>query len=158
MRTLEEIEELIKKHPPYSFENDPQHEDEEEMLAGEKDFVRKHGFSFADTWGLDHVIACFAAPRLAYLRDNHCGYPGELYAQAKKIADITEVPDVDELADAMWIKTLDEMIEAFCFIIDEEEPILNLPYSEYDKERRKREIMIDKGLAAFATYYQSLWD
>lgn len=58
----------------------------------------------------------------------------------------------------MWIKTLDEMIEAFCFIIDEEEPILNLPYSEYDKERRKREIMIDKGLAAFATYYQSLWD
>ena len=46
MRTLEEIEELIKKHPPYSFENDPQHEDEEEMLAGEKDFVRKHGFSF----------------------------------------------------------------------------------------------------------------
>lgn len=158
MRTLEEIEELIKKHPSYSFENDPQHEDEEEMLTGEKDFVRKHGFSFADTWNLDHVIACFAAPRLAYLRDNHCGYPDEFYAQAKKIADITEVPDVDELADAMWIKTLDEMIEAFCLIIDEEEPILNLSCSEYDKERRKREIMIDKGLAAFAKYYQSLWD
>ena len=158
MRTLEEIEELIKKHPPYSFENDPQHEDEEEMLAGEKDFVRKHGFSFADTWSLDHVIACFAAPRLAYLRDNHSSYPGELRAEAKKIAGITEVPDVDELADAMWIRILDEMIEAFCLIIDEEEPILNLSYSEYDKERRKRELLIKKGLAAFATYYQSLWD
>lgn len=156
MRTLKEIEELIKKHPPYSFENDPQHN--EEKIAGEREFVREHGFSFADTWGLDHVIACFAAPRLAYLRDNHCGYPGELYAEAKKIADITKVSDVDELADAMWIKTLDEMIEAFCLIIDEEEPILKLSYSEYDKERKKRQIIIDKGLAAFAKYFESLWD
>ena len=158
MRTLEEIEELIKKHPPYSFENDPQHEDEEEMLAGEKDFVRKHGFYFADTCSLDHVIACFATLRLAYLRDNHSGYPGELRAEAKKIAGIAEVPYVDELADAMWIRILDEMIEALCLVIDEGEPILNLSCSEYDKERRKREIRIDKGLAAFAKYYQSLWD
>lgn len=158
MRTLEEIEELIKKHPPYSFENDPQYKDEEEMLAGEKDFVRKHGFSFADTWSLDHVIVCFIAPRLAYLRDSHSGYPCELRAEAKKIASITEVPDVDELADAMWIRILDEMIEAFCLIIDERESIFNLSCPEYDKERRKREIIIDKGLAAFAKYYQSLWD
>ena len=158
MRTLEEIEELIKKHPLYSFENDPQYKDEEEMLAGEKDFVRKHGFSFADTWSLDHVIACFIAPRLAYLRDSHSGYPGELRAEAKKIAGIAEVPYVDELADAMWIRILDEMIEAFCLIIDEGESILNLSCPEYDKERRKREIIIDKGLAAFAKYYQSLWD
>lgn len=158
MRTLEEIEELIKKHPPYSFENDPQHEDEEEMLAGEKDFVRKHGFSFADTWSLDHVIACFIAPRLAYLRDNHTGCPGSLYTKAKKIANITKIPDVDKLADAMWVETLDEMIEAFCFIIDEGKPILGLPHEEYVKENCRRELLIKKGLAAFATYYQSLWD
>ena len=158
MRTLEEIEELIKKHPPYSYENDPQYKDEEEMLAGEKDFVRKHGFSFADIWSLDHVIACFIAPRLAYLRDSHSGYPGELRAEAKKIADITEVSDVDELADAMWIRILDEMIEAFCLIIDEGESILNLSCPEYDKERREREIIINKGLTAFSKYYQSLWD
>ena len=123
-----------------------------------KDFVKKHGFSFADTWSLDHVIACFIAPRLAYLRDSHSGYPGELRAEAKKIAGIAEVPYVDELADAMWIRILDEMIEAFCLIIDEGESILNLSCPEYDKERRKREIIIDKGLAAFAKYYQSLWD
>lgn len=128
------------------------------MLAGEKDFVRKHGFSFADIWSLDHVIACFIAPRLAYLRDSHSGYPGELRAEAKKIADITEVSDVDELADAMWIRILDEMIEAFCLIIDEGESILNLSCPEYDKERREREIIINKGLTAFSKYYQSLWD
>lgn len=156
MRTLKEIEELIEKHPPYSTKNDPLQK--EEVLEGEREFVKEHGFSFTDAWGLDHVIACFIAPRLAYLRDNHTGYPGSFYTEAKKIANITKIPDVDELADAMWIEILDEMIEAFCLIIDEEEPILNLSYSEYDKERRKRELLIKKGLAAFATYYQSLWD
>ena len=156
MRTLEEIEELIKKHSPYSFENDPLQE--EEGIEGEREFIKEHGFSFTDAWGLDHVIACFIAPRLAYLRDNHMGCPGSFYAKAKKIASITKISDVNELADALWVETLDEMIEAFCLIIDEEEPILNLSYSEYDKERRKRELLIKKGLAAFATYYQSLWD
>lgn len=156
MRTLKEIEELIEKHPPYSTKNDPLQK--EEGIEGEKEFIKEHGFSFTDAWGLDHVIACFIAPRLAYLRDNHTGYPGSFYTEAKKIANITKIPDVDELADAMWVETLDEMIEAFCFIIDEEEPILNLSCSEYDKEKRKREIIIDKGLAAFAKYYQSLWD
>lgn len=156
MRTLKEIEELIEKHPPYSTKNDPLQK--EEGIEGEREFIKEHGFSFTDAWGLDHVIACFIAPRLAYLRDNHTGYPESFYAEAKKIANITKIPDVDKLADAMWVETLDEMIEAFCFIIDEGEPILNLSCSEYDKEKRKREIIIDKGLAAFAKYYQSLWD
>ena len=156
MRTLKEVEELIEKHPPYSTKNDPLQK--EEMLEGEREFVKEHGFSFTDAWTLDHVIACFIAPRLAYLRDNHMGCPGSIYAKAKKIANTINIPDVDELADAMWTETLDEMIEAFCLIIDEEEPILGLPSEEYSKENRKRELLIKKGLAAFATYYQSLWD
>ena len=156
MRTLEEIEELIERHPPYSTKNDSLQE--EEGIEGERDFIKEHGFSFTDAWGLDHVIACFIAPRLAYLRDNHTGYPGSFYTEAKKIANITKIPDIDELADAMWVETLDEMIEAFCFIIDEGEPILGLPYEEYSRENYRRELLIKKGLAAFATYYQSLWD
>ena len=156
MRTLKEIEELIEKHPPYSTKNDPLQK--EEGIEGEREFIKEHGFSFTDAWGLDHVIACFIAPRLAYLRDNHTGYPGSFYTEAKKIANITKILDVDELADAMWVETLDEMIEAFCFIIDEGEPILGLPYEEYSKENCRRELLIKKGLAAFATYYQSLWD
>ena len=156
MRTLKEVEELIKRHPPYSTKNDPLQKGK--MRKGEKEFIKKHGFSFTDAWTLDHVIACFIAPRLVYLRDNHAGCPDIFYTEAKKIANITKIPDINELADAMWTKTLDEMVEAFCFIIDEEESILGLPYEEYSKENCRRELLIKKGLEAFATYYQSLWD
>ena len=86
------------------------------------------------------------------------GCPGSIYEKTKKIANTTNIPDVDELANAMWTETLDEMIEAFCFIIDEGEPMLGLPYEEYSRENYRRELLIKKGLTAFATYYQSLWD
>lgn len=156
MRTLKEIEELIEKHPPYSNKNDPLQE--EEGIEGEREFVKEHNFSFAETWSLDHTVACFIAPRLCYLRDNHHGVPGEIFHEARKIAWRTDGVDADELADAIWTEKLDLMVEAFCLVIEEGESILNLPYDQYEKERRRRQVTIDEGMTEFAKYYLMLWD
>ena len=52
----------------------------------------------------------------------------------------------------------DEMIE---FYLNESswccDNLIDL-LEEYSKENYRRELLIKKGLAAFATYYQSLWD
>ena len=66
-------------------------------------FEKKWGFAYEDCWCLDTAAAKFLYPRLAYLRDNHCGAPGRL------VADYATEQD----AHQAWTRILDTMARGF---------------------------------------------
>ena len=103
-------------------------------------FEEKYGFRYEETWNLDHSIACYILPRLAYLRSHTHSYPSELGVWNE---DKTEI-----ITDGfpVWIDILDKMIAAFEIVALKEEPDWN------------DQAVIDEGLKLFAQYFRDLWD
>lgn len=106
-----------------------------------KKFKKKWGFRYEQTWCLDQEIAKFVLPRLAYLRDNHMGYPGDLITERDKNGN-----PLNDNGNKRWTQILNDMCLAFELIIKDE---------MWDNEKQD---IIEKGLKLFAEYYQSLWD
>lgn len=92
-------------------------------------FKRKTGFCPLEIWNLNTAIAEFTLPRLKYFRNHHHGYP---YG----------------LSEEKWNKTLDDMIYALDFEVNQ----WNYDWSEIDHKRVKR------GFKNFGVYLSHLWD
>lgn len=123
----------LENYKPYSLENSQYASKKQKKKA--RAFYKKYGFRYEETWNLDHTLACYILPRLAYLRDTTHGYPNA----AGNFEN--------------WQLILDKMIDAFEQIALEDE-ISNLTQKEYEERERK----IKEGLVLFGAYFQSLWD
>lgn len=128
----------IRRNGAYNLNKGPHVEQEYKDKAN--DFEKKYGFRYEETWNLDHSIACYVLPRLAYLRSHTHGYPSGL---AVWNDDKTEI-----IVDGYeaWLNILDKMIDAFEIVALKEEPDLN------------DQAVIDEGLRLFAQYFCHLWD
>lgn len=128
------------KAGPYSIQND-KHQTKERKERAQK-FYEKNGFHYEETWSLDHSFACWAVPRLAFLRDNHHGYPGCLITEYDEKGN----PANDD-GDKKWVAILDEMIEGFLLYAEDCCP------TEKDKIKK-----VDRALELFKEYFYALWD
>jgi hypothetical protein len=102
------------------------------------------GYSDVDLWNLDDHLAKIILPRLkAYKKMNRAGVPGPLCLP-------NQTDDDFKKAQKQWEDILDSMILAFETIVKDD--------FETCEEYKKNQIIIEKGLADFSKYFQSLWD
>ena len=137
MIELNEITKFINENP--SYRNKPY--DKNYQLS--QDFYRENGFYFEEIWNLDIEICRFLAPRLAFLRDNHTGFPGQLC----KFDDNFNVINEEE-AREKWNKILDTMVDGFYLYMSKDEFDLTI-----DEKKT-----INKALKYFKKYFTALWD
>ena len=137
MIELDEITKFINENP--SYRNKPY--DKNYQLS--QDFYRENGFYFEEIWNLDIEICRFLAPRLAFLRDNHTGFPGQLC----KFDDNFNVINEEE-AREKWNKILDTMVDGFYLYMSKDEFDLTI-----DEKKT-----INKALKYFKKYFTALWD
>lgn len=143
----------VKDLTSYNIVKDPEQSKKRRKKA--KKFYNKWDFRFEDTWNLDYVLSLYMLPRIAYLRDNHCGYPGEL-------ATYDENGKLIENGNDKWIEILDKIILALDHIVDEYIDDSKLPYwinDSIDKEKMKQwNEEVDEGLELLGKYFRGLWD
>ena len=137
MIELNEITKFISENPGYK--NKPY--DKNYQIS--QDFYRENGFYFEEIWNLDIEICRFLAPRLAFLRDNHTGFPGQLC----KFDDNFNVINEEE-AREKWNKILDTMVDGFYLYMSKDEFDLTI-----DEKKT-----INKALKYFKKYFTALWD
>ena len=137
MIELDEITKFISENPGYR--NKPY--DKNYQIS--QDFYKENGFYFEEIWNLDIEICRFLAPRLAFLRDNHTGFPGQLC----KFDDNFNVINEDE-AREKWNKILDTMVDGFYLYMSKDEFDLTI-----DEKKT-----INKALKYFKKYFTALWD
>ena len=132
-----EITKFINENP--SYRNKPY--DKNYQIS--QDFYKENGFYFEEIWNLDIEICRFLAPRLAFLRDNHTGFPGQLC----KFDDNFNVINEEE-AREKWNKILDTMVDGFYLYMSKDEFDLTI-----DEKKT-----INKALKYFKKYFTALWD
>lgn len=137
MIELNEITKFISENPGYR--NKPY--DKNYQIS--QDFYKENGFYFEEIWNLDIEICRFLAPRLAFLRDNHTGFPGQLC----KFDDNFNVINEEE-AREKWNKILDTMVDGFYLYMSKDEFDLTI-----DEKKT-----INKALKYFKKYFTALWD
>ena len=137
MIELNEITKFISENPGYR--NKPY--DKNYQIS--QDFYKENGFYFEEIWNLDIEICRFLAPRLAFLRDNHTGFPGQLC----KFDDNFNVINEEE-AREKWNKILDTMVDGFYLYMSKDEFDLTI-----DEKKT-----INKALKYFRKYFTALWD
>lgn len=138
------------KHPSYTLNNDLKSSDIKLKKRSKKakKFAKKWGFRYEQSWGLDVEIAKFVLPRLAYLRDNHCGYPADLMPHD----EFGNRLNSEDNGDEKWTNILNDMCIAFELIIKDEYEHIDMP--EYEEHQK----IIEKGINLFAKFYRNLWD
>lgn len=149
MKSWKEYAKWIKNEKPhYNLNHDLTSTDKKlrKRAKKAKKFKKKWGFRYEHTWCLDQEIAKFVLPRLAYLRDHHCGYPSCLCEFDRNYLPINE-----EEAEKQWVQILDDMCIAFELIIKDE-------IGGTKEEFERRQATIKKGLELFTKYFQNLWD
>ena len=134
--------------------------------------LKTNGFSDAETWGLDSVIAEFILPRLIRFRELHIDFPGGW----------------EDVTFEKWNSMLDEMIFAFEHMVSDDwqdefrsgEHDINHVPCKWDEEGKPTlytfekgpkdtfkcdwdaifavEKRMDNGFRLFGTYYRNLWD
>ena len=125
----------LENYKPYSLENSQYASKKQKKKA--RAFYKKYGFRYEETWNLDHTIACFVLPRLAYFREHMHGTPNDFIDFDENMQIIGEHSDE-------WAATIDKMINSFELIASEKD-------IGHDKE-------IQEGLELFGKYFRSLWD
>lgn len=90
----------------------------------------ERGFDDSELWNLDHSIACFILPRLKRFRETAGGYPGYL-------------KNMDE-----WYSILDQMIEGFELIVNDE-----INFNKNEEIENKK----NKALDLLREYFYALW-
>lgn len=88
----------------------------------------ERGFDDTETWGLDHVFAQFAIPRLKVFKELHGCHPGKLTMEE-------------------WDDILQQMIDGFEEVLRKNCGVLK----DFDVEK------VNKGLDLFSKWYLDLW-
>lgn len=103
---------------------------------------RIRGFDDRDAWHLSRTVAAFVLPRLKVFR-------------AKTIS----MPYIDDkYTEKDWHEELDVMIEAFEYIVSDDDDIVHLPQAEYNAEAQRRDEIKWLGTNVFGRRFLSLWD
>jgi hypothetical protein len=98
--------------------------------------LKTNGFSDAETWSLDSVIAEFILPRLIRFKEVNIAYPGM------------------DMPPEKWDAALDEMIFAFDWSLHcGDDKYDNLSKEEGDKNWNR----YDEGMKLFAKWFRQLW-
>ena len=98
--------------------------------------LKTNGFSDAETWCLDSIIAEFILPRLIRFKELNIGYPG------------------GDMSPEKWDIALDEMIFAFDWSLHcEDDKYKDLSKEEGDKNWDR----YDEGMKLFAKWFRQLW-
>lgn len=122
------ISEWSRKTPLFLEKDDERYERHVKQL-------KEHGFSDAETWALDSVIAKFILPRLRRFKEVNNGFPCGLTSEK-------------------WNAILDQMIFAFDWSINcEEDKYKDLTTKEQNINWLKYEV----GIQQFAKYFRDLW-
>ena len=100
--------------------------------------LKTNGFSDAETWGLDSVIAEFILPRLIRFRELHIDFPGGW----------------EDVTFEKWNSMLDEMIFAFDWTIHHEDRKYDNLTDEQKTENWKK---YTHGMELFAKWFRDLW-
>lgn len=110
-----------------------------------KEFEKKYGFRYEDTWELDYSFYLWIVPRLIYLKENRCGSPVIL---EPKDGDYTNFPSDEN--DKAWDIILDKMIDGFYYggIVD---GVGILKKDDHEKE-------LEEAFELLAKYHSCLWD
>lgn len=90
------------KNKGLDLRKNPKHTKKERKKA--KNFRKKYGFGYEETYSLDNTMAIWLIPRLAFLRDNCHGYPRELNGIDEWKAILTEIiKGLEIIADDIFI-------------------------------------------------------
>lgn len=97
--------------------------------------LKNNGFTDAETWGLDSVIAEFVLPRLIRFKEINIGFPCNLTPES-------------------WDVIIDKMIFALDWSLNwEEDKYEGLSKEEQNENWKKYE----EGMQLFAKYFRDLW-
>jgi hypothetical protein len=113
------------KQPLYLEKNDKRYKAHAKEL-------KENGFSHAETWGLNSVIAEFILPRLKRFKEVTNGYPMGLI-------------------EDQWNDILDKMIFAFDWVLTYEDKNLS------DEEIKDGFKKFDEGMELFSENFMDLW-
>jgi hypothetical protein len=105
-----------------------------------------------DTWNLDHTLALVILPALKQFRSKLSGAPKVDDSDVPENLRSTSAPAIEEWeTDENWFKrwdyVLDEMINAFELIVEDD---------DYKQENNAH--VLKNGLRLFGKYYLHLWD
>lgn len=100
---------------------------------------KTRGWDDSDTWNLDMTFAEYALPRIKRYKEIKIGYPARL-------------KNMNE-----WDKILDQIIEMFEMILNEDKYIDYTNSKNVQKDIKAYEKKIDKGLKLFSKYFTNLW-
>lgn len=137
-----------KKSQPYNMQEDPEQKKKRRKKA--QKFYKKYGFRYEECWNLDHTLATYILPRLAYMKDNYTSYPGDL-------AEYNEFEELIKEGYDVWQEYLSKMILAFDHIIDEDldnDPSIVDNKEEWEKWQKEK----NEGLKLFGEWFEDLWD
>jgi len=99
--------------------------------------LQRNGFSDAETWALDSVIAEFILPRLIRFKEVNNGFPGD-----------------EDMTSEKWDAILDQMIFAFNWSLHCED-------EKYDKLTKEDQAKMwqwyEEGMRLFAKWFRHLW-
>jgi len=95
--------------------------------------LKTNGFSDAETWGLDSVIAEFILPRLIRFKELNIGFPGGW----------------EDITFEKWQSMIDEMIFAFDWSLHHED--------DTDEQQTENWKKYQKGMDIFAKWFRNLW-
>ena len=94
----------LENYKPYSLENSPYASKKQKKKA--RAFYKKYGFRYEETWNLDHTLACYILPRLAYLRDTtHVSFVN--YNTMKKWCEILNMKLIEAKGDIFVLERID---------------------------------------------------
>lgn len=116
---------------------------------------RTRGFDDCAMWGLDVHLAKLILPRLrAFKSVDRMGHPC-----LNPMGCVPEYGDAESKADSeQWEAELDLMIEAFDYIVRQDDDICMLDKSIYYPEADRRDAIKVRGLKLFGERFQALWD
>jgi hypothetical protein len=92
------------------------------------------GWDDSDLWSLDCTISEFIIPRLKLFRDTLSGYPGEMTMEE-------------------WEETIDDMIFAFEYVVDEKNR-----WEPMSEEYMRKFHRYERGMRAFSDNFMALWN
>lgn len=120
------------------------------------------GYDDLDKWNAAWYIARKSIPVLKAMRNSFVGTSLKWHREDRfgNIIELTkdEVYDTGEeplsFTEDEWRQIIDDIIYAFQFVLDEDEP--DLEYSE--ENYKKRHAKYKRGIKLFSIYYMNLWD
>lgn len=114
-----------------------------DFFRGIKWFIQRgrRGYSDRDLWGFSSYLSEMLVQALTQLNETKMGYPADIKTSGQ------------------WTDIIDEMIEGFRAVKDNEEIFFtDKTNQQIEEEIAENNRRIDRGMYYFKKYFQNLWD